>query len=120
MPPVSGSDVPIERCTQLRRANLGLEIHVESPKRVSKPNIHSKLSIRLHRKYPRTGTPSEVARCNLHQVVAQIHDAVEIVHLAVGSQPVGRRPPFSVMKMSLVPDFCDESRHPIEPSRDRS
>src|SRR5690348_4308978 len=80
--------VAIERCAQLRDALLRLEIHVIEPEALLEAEdpleiVHqAPEEIAAHRSALGDGA------LQLHQVIAQVHDAVEVIDLAVGGDLV--------------------------------
>ena len=112
---VSRGDLPIERCTQLRRALLGGIIDVEEPE--TGAEAVGPLEI-VHQ------APMEIAAhrhalgrraLQLRQVAAQEHDAVGVVDETVRGRHVGRRAAvLGDVDVAHVPDLGHVARPPVE------
>src|SRR6202045_5447975 len=89
--PLSRNSIAINRYTEFRRPNLGLKIHPVEPKALFK----SKNPFEIIHQAPKEVTANRHAlggaALQLHQVVAQVHNAIEVVDLAFGGGLVGGR-----------------------------
>src|SRR5205807_3173079 len=117
---VTGSDVcssdlvAIECGAELGRPAQRIEVHAVEPEALVEAVDPFEI---IHQ------TPQEIAAhryalgggaLQLRQIVAQVHDAVEIVDVAVGGDlVVGGRAVLADVDRINVPDFRREPRHPI-------
>jgi hypothetical protein len=95
--PVSRDYIAIKRYTEFRRPNLGLKIHPVDPKALFK----SKNPFEIIHQAPKEVTANWHAlgggALQLRQVVAQVHNAIEVVDLAFGASSSAEDVPFSLI-----------------------
>src|SRR3984893_12809193 len=113
--PVSRNYIAIKRYTEFRRPNLGLKIHPVDPKALFK----SKNPFEIIHQTPKEVTANRPAlgggALQLRQVVAKVHNAIEVVDLAFGAPLIGgRRSVLADIDGFDVPDLRRQPRRPID------
>src|SRR6266550_3580045 len=112
---VPRNDIAIERCAELRRPNLRVEIHAIKPKALFKSVDPLEI---VHQ------APQEIAAnrhalgsrtLQLREIIAQVHDPIEIIHATIGGQRVGRAGAvLADVDRIKVPDLRRKSWHPVD------
>src|ERR1700754_4745336 len=111
---IARDDVAIERCAQLRRAALGLEVDVVQPKTLLEAVDPFEIIHQAPQEIAAHRHPFGSRALQLRQIIAQVHDAVEIVDVAVGGDfVVGGGAVLADIDRLDFPDFCGQPRYPV-------